>query len=153
MSTVAMSGSDTVKINGRIFNDLADGDFAKLTYPTDVANIKTGKNGNSIYALNETGKQSEFELRLIRGSDDDKFMNNLLSALLNNFAAFVLLNGEFTKKIGDGLGNVASDTYINSGGIITKVPEATGNAEGNTDQSVSIWHMKFTNKGNPRAIT
>jgi hypothetical protein len=151
MSTVALSGSDVVNINNRVFADVADGDFANLTYPNEIANVKTGKNGNSIYSFNATGKQCDFVIRVIRGSSDDKFLNNLLSLQDNNFAGTVLLVGEFIKKIGDGEGNVASDTYILSGGIFVKRVEAKSNAEGDTEQSVAIYTMRFANA--PRAIT
>lgn len=151
MATVALTGADTIKINGRSLVDLADGEVGKLTFPNELVGVKTGKNGNSLYGFNETGKQCEVELRLIRAAADDKFLNNLLATMRNNFSGFVLLNGEFTKSVGDGQGNVSNDTYIMSGGVITKEVEAMSNAEGSTDQSVSIWHLKFTNA--PRVIT
>lgn len=151
MSTIAMTGADTVKINNRIFADLADGDAVALTFPNDIAQVKTGKNGNSIYGLNESGRQCEVVIRLIRGSADDKFMNNLLATQQLNFASFILMIGEFVKRVGDGLGTVASDTYIMSGGVFTKGIEAKSNVEGDTEQSVSIYHMKFSNA--PRVIT
>jgi hypothetical protein len=127
MSTVAMSGADTILINNRVLNDLADGNVVEMTFPNDIANIKTGKNGNSIYGLNESGKQSEVKLRLIRGSSDDKFLNALMVAQQSNFAGFALLIGQFIKKIGDGQGNIASDQYIMSGGVFTKQIEAKSN--------------------------
>jgi hypothetical protein len=68
MATVALSGSDTIIINTRIMSDLADGDVAVLEFPNNMAEVKTGKNGNSIYALNESGKNAELTLRVIRGS-------------------------------------------------------------------------------------
>lgn len=150
MSTVAMTGADTVKINNRILADLADGDCIALTYPNDIATVKTGKNGNSIYGLNESGKQSELVIRVVRGSADDKFLLSLLAQQQNNFAGFVLMIGEFTKRIGDGSGVVLGDTYIMSGGVFSKQPEAKSNVEGDTEQSVSIYHLKFSNV--PRAI-
>ncbi len=151
MSTVALSGSDTVTINNRVFADFADGDCAELTFPNDIANVKTGKNGNAIYGLNTTGRQCEFKLRLIRASADDKFMNGLLANQQLNFAATVLMIGQFVKKIGDGAGNVASDTYDVSGGVFTKQVEGKTNVEGDTNQSVSVYTIKFSNA--PRAIT
>lgn len=150
MSTAALSGNDTIKINGRILADLADGDVMAITFPNDVAAMKTGKNGNTVYALNETGRQSEAVLRIIRGSADDKFMNQILVSQQADFAGFPLINGEFGKRIGDGLGNVLNDTYLMSGGIIQKQVEAKSNVEGETEQSVSIWHLKFAN--NPRTL-
>lgn len=151
MPAVSMTGADTIKINGRILNDLADADAVALTFPNDIAQVKTGKNGNSLYALNETGKQAEMVIRLVRGGADDKFMNNLLAQQQANFAGFVLMVGEFVKRLGDGQGNIASDTYITSGGIFTKFVEGKQNVEGDTEQSVSMYHLKFSNA--PRVIT
>ena len=151
MSTVALSGNDTVVINNRTFADFADGNVVELTFPNDIATVKTGKNGNSIYGLNETGKQCEMKIRLIRGSSDDKFLNNLLQQQQANFAGTVLLIGQFIKKVGDGQGNITSDTYITSGGVFTKQVEAKSNVEGDSELSVSIYTVKFSNA--PRAIT
>ena len=151
MSTIALSGSDTININDRVFADLADGDCVKLTFPNEIASVKTGKNGNSIYGLNESGKQADLEIRLIRGSADDKFMNGLLAQQQANFAGFVLMIGEFIKKLGDGAGNISSDTYIVSGGVFTKQVEGKTNVDGDTEQSVSMYTLKFSNS--PRVIT
>lgn len=151
MATVAMSGNDTISINNRVLNDGADANFVEVTYPNDIASVKTGKNGNSIYGLNESGKQCEVKIRLIRGSADDKFLNGLLALQGQNFAGFPLMIGQFIKKIGDGQGNITSDIYIMSGGVFTKFVEGKSNVEGDTDQSVSVYTIKFSNS--PRAIT
>ena len=151
MSTVALSGSDTVIINARVLTDLADGDVAMLDFPNNIAEVKTGKNGNSIYALNETGKNAELVMRIVRGSADDKFLTQLMSNQQQNFAGTVLMIGEFVKKIGDGQGNIAGDTYIASGGIFSKLIPAKSNVEGDTAQSVSEYHIKFSNAA--RVIT
>lgn len=151
MSTIALSGSDTVNINNHVFADFADGNCVELTFPTDIANVKTGKNGNSIYGLNESGKQCEVKIRLVRGGSDDKFMNNLLVQQQANFAGTVLMSGTFIKKIGDGLGNITSDTYVLGGGIFSKQVEGKTNVEGETEQSVAIYTLKFSNA--PRALT
>jgi hypothetical protein len=150
MNAVSMSGDDTININGSLLTDLADANCVELTFPSEIAQVKTGKNGNSIYGLNEMGNQCEVKLRMIRGSTDDKFLNNLLAQQQNNFAGFVLMTGEFIKKVGDGEGNQASDTYILSGGVFTKIPEAKSNAEGDTEQSIVLYTMKFSQA--PRAI-
>lgn len=151
MVAVALSGNDTVVLNNRNFSDFADGNIVELTFPSDIAQVKTGKNGNSIYGLNTTGLQCELKMRLVRGGADDQFMNNLLVQQNANFAGTVLLQGQFIKKIGDGAGNITSDTYILGGGVFTKQVEATSNVEGDSAQSVSVYMMKFTNS--PRAIT
>ncbi len=59
--------------------------------------------------------------------------------------------GQFIKKLGDGAGNVASDTYVLSGGVFSKQVEGKTNVEGEVDQSVAMYTMKFANS--PRAIT
>lgn len=150
-NTIALSGSDTIVINQRVLRDLADGDTGTLDFPGDIATVKTGKNGNSIYSANETGKQSDLVIRVIRGSADDKYLNGLLAQQLNNFAGTVLMNGEVVKKIGDGRGNISNDTYIMSGGVFTKIPGAKENTDGDSEQSVAIYTMKFSNA--PRALT
>lgn len=151
MASVALSGADTVTINNRVITDLGDGNVVELTYPNEIASVKTGKNGNSIYGLNETGRQCEVKIRVIRGSSDDKFLNNLLVQQQGNFAAFPLMIGEFIKKLGDGAGNITSDTYVLSGGVFTKQVEGKNNVEGDSEQSVSIYTLKFSNA--PRALT
>lgn len=149
--SIALSGSDTVNINNNVLSDFADGNCVELTFPNDIANVMTGKNGNSIYGLNETGKQCEVKIRIIRGSNDDKFLNNLLAQQQGNFAGFPLMIGQFIKKIGDGQGNITSDTYIMSGGVFTKQVEGKTNVSGETEQSVAIYTMKFSNA--PRVLT
>lgn len=151
MGSVALSGNDTFNINNHVFVDLADGNCVELTFPNDIANVKTGKNGNSIYGLNESGKQAEAKVRILRGTDDDKFLNNLLIQQQNNFAGTVLLIGQFIKKIGDGQGNITSDTYIMSGGIFVKQIEGRMNVEGETEQSIAIYTIRFSNS--PRVLT
>lgn len=151
MGAVALSGNDTININNHVMVDLADGNCVELTYPNDIANVKTGKNGNSIYGLNESGKQCEVKIRVLRGTDDDKFLNNLLTQQQNNFAGTILLIGQFIKKIGDGQGNITSDTYIMSGGVFVKQVEGRMNVEGETEQSLAIYTIRFSNS--PRVLT
>lgn len=146
-----MTGSDTSVLNNRVLTDLADANCIELTFDEDIASCKTGKNGNSIYSLKESGKKAKVKLRLVRGSSDDKYLNNLLVQMQASFETFVLMNGQFIKKIGDGLGNVSSDTYIMSGGIFTKKPGAKTNTDGEVDQSITEYMFEFSNA--PRAIT
>ncbi len=143
MPVLAMTGSDSIIINTRTLADLADGNVGELTFPNNIATVKTGKNGNSIFGLNETGKQGVFKIRVVRGSSDDKFLLGLQSQQQENFAGFPLMIGEYIKKIGDGAGNPTSDTYIAQGGIFTKLTEAKTNTDGETEQSVSVYEIHF----------
>lgn len=151
MNSVALSGADTININNRVLADLATGTCVELTFETDIANAKTGKNGNSIYALNETGKQALCKIHVLRGSSDDIYLNGLIAQQQLNFAGTVLNIGEFIKKIGDGQGNITNDTYILSGGIMSKFVDAKMNVEGEIEQSISMYTIRFTNA--PRVLT
>lgn len=147
---VSLTGNDTIKINGRILNDFADGDCAKISFPNDVMAVKTGKNGNSIYAINATGRQAEVELRIVRSSSDDKFLNQLLALMLNDPTTFVLMTCEFVKNVGDGAGNITQDIYSAVGGVFKKKPDAKDNVEGDIEQAVVVYNMIFSNS--PRSI-
>lgn len=150
MSSVSLTGSDTININDRIFADLADGDAVTLNFPNEITATTVGKNGNAIYALNETGEIAEVSIRVLRGSPDDKYLNGLISLLKSDFASFPLIYGEFIKRVGDGKGNVASDTYILSGGIPSTNVGTSSNNAGDTEQSVSVYNIRFAKA--PRTI-
>lgn len=150
MAVVSLTGDDTIKLNDRVLSDFADGEIAGLTFPNALMEVKTGKNGNSLFAFNQSGKQCEVSLRVMRGSADDKFLQNLLTLMMNSPTTFILLQGSFIKSIGTGSGSVVSDTYVLSGGVFTKQIEVNSHTDGSTDQAVSVYHIKFTNS--PRVI-
>ncbi len=145
MARVALTGSDTVTINNQPLADFADGNCVELTFPNDIANVKTGKGGNAIFGFNASGVQAECKLRIVRGGNDDRYLQNLLTQQndYTRFAQTVVLTGTFIKKIGDAAGNQTSDTYILSGGIFQKIPEGKTNVEGETDQAVAVYTIKF----------
>lgn len=143
--TVALTGDDTVVFDGRIFNDLADGDAISFTFPVDIATVKVGKNGTSIYAFNETGSSTECIIRLVLGSSDDKYMNSRFQEMQGNRAGFNLFSSSFTKRVGDGEGNISSVVYKNDGGIFKKSVEVKSSAEGDTEQSIAIYTITFAN--------
>lgn len=143
MNVVSLTGNDTLVIAGRNITDVADVDWALITFENELANLKRGKNGNILYAENSMGLTGTMDLRLIRGSDDDKFMDTLLNEQLQDFASFRLLDGEFTKRVGDGFGNITPDTGQLRGGIFKRNVDSKSNAEGDTEQSVSVYRMEF----------
>lgn len=147
---VSLSGKDTHKINGRILADFADGDCVNIEFETDLVNAKKGKNGNTIYALNEGGKIAKATYRVLAGSPDDKFLNSLLLDFENDPVGVVFITGESTKRVGDGAGNITPITYAMSGGLIKKHPGMKENAEGDTEQALVIWEIIFGNA--PRSI-
>ena len=145
MSIQALTGGDVIKVDDRIFADLIDGDTVTLEYPNDVGAVKTGKNGNSIFAFNATGLNVRGNIRLVIGSSDDKYLQSRLAEWIKDPSAFVLMSGQFIKRTGDGSGNVTSNTYNLTGGTFLKIPEAKTNVEGDTEQSVVIYNLTFAN--------
>lgn len=139
----SITGNDTLTVWGRTFNELADGDTSAIVFPTDSVSGKTGKNKNTIFAKNEQGGNAELTLRVMRGSSDDKFLQKKVALMEKDFASFELANGSFTKRLGDGDGNVTRDVYILKGGIFKRFVDGRENVDGATDQNVAIYTMLF----------
>ncbi len=144
MSQFSITGDDTLILNDRVILDLADADSSTITFPNDLTTQKTGKDGNTLFAKNETGRNIEMVLRILRGSNDDKFLNSLLAKMKNDFTGFVLINGTFVKKVGDGKGAVTNDTYEIIGGAFKREVDAKENVEGDTEQAVSVYTLLFS---------
>ncbi len=143
---IAVTSQDAIKINGRLITGFADEDNAKITFPNDLSNQSTGKDGNSIIAYMPKGLNGELEMRLIAGCADDKFLNALLSLYNNNPAGFPLMTLEFDKFLGDGAqpaSNITTIVYLGTGGSFKKQPEVLENQSGETKQAVAIWNLKF----------
>lgn len=142
---VALNGADLIIINDRIISDLADGDAVVLDFPNNIAEGKRGKNNNVIISFNSTGKAATATLRVLKGSADDKFFNQELNTYLNDKVGYVLMAGEFVKRIGDGAGTITNEVYIMSNGFIQKYPNTKDNVEGDTEQGVSVYQIMFMN--------
>jgi hypothetical protein len=143
--SVALTGEDVSLINDLPLADLADGQAVLISIPNDLVGVKQGKNGNILYAFNATGRQCEATFRILRGSADDKRLNGLLTQYINNPSRFTLISGDFTKTIGDGAGNVTEEKYTMDGGVIQKIPEVQENVEGDTEQAVTVYMIRFGN--------
>jgi len=143
--SVSLTGKDTIIIDSRILNDLGTGDVANLEFPNNLVEAKTGKNGNVIYAYNASGKVTNVTLRVIRGSADDKYLASRMQEYINDPPTFILIAGEFIKRVGDGAGNITADIYTMKGGVVQKIPGGKENVEGDTEQSLSIYVIVFAN--------
>ena len=144
--TIALTGNDSIIIDGLPLDfGLANGDVGTLTFPNDITSATTGKNGNSIIALNETGKIAELSIRVLRGSSDDKTLNSKFKTMEADLPSFTLMTGSIVKRIGDGISGVTEDTYALSGGTFSKRVETTSNVEGDIEQGVSVYNIRFTN--------
>ncbi len=143
MATQALTGKDTVKINDRILADFADGDVTTVAYPNDKVTVKTGKNGNTIFAQNAGGANADVEIKILRGSPDDKFLSSLKATQDRDFAGFTLISGQFIKRIGDGAGGISNTIFNLTGGVFKKENDGKDNVEGDTDQATSLYRLIF----------
>lgn len=144
MPQTNLTGNDTLVVNNRVIQGFTDGSTVDLAFPNKVAALKIGKNRNAIFAENTTGYVCEFKLRLLRRGPDDVFFLNLYNSQTGgNFAGFTLLQGAFTKQIGDGAGNILYDKYTLKGGIFVSAQPAISNPEGNTEQNTVMYELMF----------
>jgi len=141
----SLTGADVIQLDGRILSDLIDGDTVLLEFPNNIGAVKTGKNGNSIFAFNATGMNVNVTIRLVMSSPDDKYIQGRLQEWIADPSAFIPFVGQFVKRVGDGAGNISQNIYNLSGGIPTKIPAAKTNQEGDTEQSVSVYNLSFSN--------
>jgi len=143
---VSLTGNDAVIIDGRVFHGVADADYVHLEFDNDIANVKVSKDGNTVFALNETGNLVKVTMRVLVGSADDIVLNSRMQQMKNDFSGFTLMVGSFTKRVGDGAGNIKNVVYNMANGIFKKMVSAMANAEGNTEQSVAVYEMLFRNQ-------
>lgn len=143
MAIFTVTSNDTLTLNGHVFNDMALDDVTVISFPNELITRKTGKNGNTIFAQNASGQNADLTLRVNRGSTDDQFMQQLISTAPTDFPSTQLFTGTFVKRLGDGQGNVVSDTYNMSGGVISKQVEGKENVSGDVTQGEAVYLIKF----------
>ena len=132
--------------NGKwILTDLADGVVAELNAPNELSTMTTGYNGNSLGSHNEPGRQRELTLRLVKGSSDDKRLNANYNLWKDRSDSFLPLKGFFTKLIKNEAGSNTLDTVECYFGLPTGQPTQSSVMDGNTEQVVSIYTIRFGN--------
>lgn len=143
MVQYALTGNDTLIINNRVISDFSDGSTVNISYENDKVGISTGKNDNTIYSDNRQGSNCSITLRLLRGSDDDIYFNGLSISQSKDLPAFSLMNGSFSKRIGNGAGIVKFDNYVLQGGAFRKNVDVQENLQGETEQGTSVYQIFF----------
>ena len=143
MAVYALTGNDTFILNDRVLNDMADGSTIAITFSNEKTGHSTGKNGNTVYSTDKQGLNAECELRLIAGSQDDIWLNGLSIQQERDLPSFTLLNGSFTKRIGDGTGKVRFINYVLLGGVVRQNVDTQENLQGDTEQGLAIYRLFF----------
>ena len=124
-------------------SDFADGTIAELTAPNELATVVTGYNGNGLGAHNEPGRQRQLNLRLVKGSQDDKRLNETYELWKQRDTRFKPIKASFTKNISHSDGSTTHDTVECYFGLPTGVPSQSVDTTGNVDQVVSIYTLTF----------
>lgn len=127
-----------------ILSDFATGTVADLTAPNEVSSTSTGYNGNSLGAHNEPGRQRECTLRIVKGSADDKRLKKSFKLWKNRDLRFKPFTMSFTKFINND-GVLTKDTTECYFGLPAVTPGKQSNTEGDTEQLVSIYMIRFGN--------
>lgn len=143
MAIFALTGNDDLFINDVPINDLTDNSTVTITFPNEKVGISTGKNGNTVFATNEQGRNAQMELRVLAGSASDSFLNGLSIQMERDLPATSLLNGSFSKRVGDGKGNVKRINYTLLGGVIRQNIDAQESLTGDTEQGTALYRLTF----------
>lgn len=161
INQVRVTGNDIVQIGlsafasdsdstANVITSFADGDYARVTFPNDIMNFTIGKNRNMIAAYNAMGTLAELELRLLRGSKEDKFLQDQFPTFASEQLNYHFIYAKIIKDLGTNIsdtvtGNVTriNEIYTLDSGIISKAPEIISNVSGSTDQGVVVWQIRF----------
>lgn len=144
MGAYALTGADTFIINDRPLNDFTDNTIINIDIPNDDIGTSTGKNDNTIISDSREGGNATVTLRILMNSGDDKFLNGLYIQQKNDLPTFSLMNGSFSKRVGDGRGNVSFNNYTLLGGAFQKKPGAQDNINGDTEQGTVEYTIFFS---------
>lgn len=144
MAVYALTGNDSFILNDRVFNDMADGSTITISFPNEKIGHTTGKNGNTVFATDKQGLNAEVELRLIAGSKDDIWLNGINIEQERDLPTFTVINGSFSKRIGDGAGKVKFINYVLLGGVIRQNIDTNENLQGETEQGIAIYRLFFS---------
>lgn len=137
----AYTGQDIIKFNDRILKDFANGDVAIITYPNELHGMTNGKDGNSMAAHNEQGNIAELQLRVIKGSSDDKYFNSLIIAWKTHSSDFASSTAELTKVVS--VDNGITNEVTTLGFVIpANNVETKTNTDGDTEQVVSVYRFR-----------
>ena len=143
MAVYALTGADDLIINDRPITEFTDNSTIQITFPNEKVGISTGKNDNTVFATNTQGKNVQVELRILAGGKCDAFLNGLSIQQDRDLPSFTLMNGSFSKRVGDGKGNVRRINYTLLGGTFRQNVDAQENLTGDTEQGTALYRMTF----------
>ena len=138
MANVLLVGRDSVIFDGQdITKDLVDGDVVTIAPQGALNNVASTYGGKMIVAEDRNGQIHTMTMRLMRGSEMDQWLQSRYQEYHNDSPTFKTLNGSATQRIGDGDGNVITNTFAINNAVFSQSPvNATINTNGSTEQLV-----------------
>lgn len=143
MAVYALTGADDLFLNDYQLTEFTDNSTIQITFPNEKVGISTGKNANTVFATNEQGRNVQVELRILAGGKDDTFLNGLSIQQERDLPTFSLLNGSFSKRVGDGSGSVRRINYTLLGGVFRQGIDSQENLTGDTEQGTALYRLTF----------
>lgn len=144
MAIYALTGNDTLIINGKPFSDFADGSTINIEFGNARVGHTTGKNGNTVISTDKQGENATVTLRIIAGSKDDTYLNGLSIQQERDLPSFAVMTGSFSKRVGDGFGKVKFINYNLAGGVFENNVNTQENLQGETEQGIAIYTLWFS---------
>ena len=143
MASYALTGADDLFLNDYQLTEFTDNSTINITFPNEKVGVSTGKNGNTIFAENKQGENVQVELRILAGGKDDAFLNGLNVQQTQDLPSFNVINGSFSKRVGDGTGKVRRINYTLLGGVFRQNIDAQENPTGDTEQGTALYRLTF----------
>lgn len=139
-------GSTIVLSNGSeeiILTDFAFGDIAKLTIPNDLMDLTTGKDSNTVFTFKAEGTNIDLEVRILLGSQNDIQLNSIVEGMKKDFVGTNFLNASVKRlyTLEDNAKKIQE--FSCQVGMLAKGAEFTENTEGNTEQGVNVYKIRF----------
>lgn len=141
--SVVLAQNDTIRLNDQVLSTLANEDCGKVTFPNELAKVAVDKQGNGLLTINNEGLICDLEARLVMAQADDQYLNSLLAQQMPPNLAPTIISGVVTKNFADQAGNITSVQLTLSGGVIVKGIDMIIAANGNTEQVIAPWRLRF----------
>ena len=136
------TGADTIIIDDKLINDLADGNCISITFPISNVNIVDGKDGNVIVSKVE-GQRIDVTIRVLVNGETDKYLTNKFYQYRNDSVGYVGFDATFRKKTGDGKGNKTAKEVIGKVGFVDKLPDTVTNTAGDVANGIAEYVIHF----------
>lgn len=131
------TGQDNHWLNGKPIKDFASGTVVSIEFSEDLTTREKGS-GGTITALNLAGTQGVLTVQVIKGSDDHKYLQTLVSSVINDFKNTQPTSWTSRKNFGPGS---YEDTHLVNL-VSKKVASVISDNAGNTEQgkvSYEFW--------------